>query len=136
MGYELNIQREEENGLITKEEWITYINSDPEFERIEEFSASLGTDEILTVSTPNSGLWKTRKGEVPFTYYEKLGWISVKNPELWMIEKMISIAKNLNAEVQGEEGEKYDEEYLKDPFGNPFKNDDLNIEKKWWQFWK
>ena len=136
MGYELNIQRDEENSLITKEEWITYLNSDPEFERIEEFSASLGNDDIITVPTPNGGLWKTNKGEVPFVFYEKLGWISVKNPEHWMIEKMISIANNLNAEVLGEEGEKYDEEYLKDPFGNPFKNDDLNTEKKWWQFWK
>lgn len=136
MGYELNIQREEENSLITKEEWITYVDSDSEFIRIEEFSVGLGTDEIITISTPYGGLWKTNKGEVPFTYYEKLGWISVKNPEYWVIEKMISIAKNLNAEVLGEEGEKYDEKYLKDPFGNPFKNDDSNTERKWWQFWK
>ena len=135
MGYELNIQREE-NGLITKEEWIVYMDSDPEFERIEEFSAGFGTDDIITVPTPNGGLWKTNKGEVPFTFYEKLGWISVKNPEHWMIEKMISIANRLNAEVLGEEGEKYDEEYLKAPFGNPFENDYSSTEKKWWQFWK
>tara|TARA_R110002051_G_scaffold91325_1_gene160647 strand:+ start:1084 stop:1494 length:411 start_codon:yes stop_codon:yes gene_type:complete len=136
MGYELNIQRGDENNKISKEEWIKYIESDSEFSRIEEFSADLGDNELLTVPTPNGGLWKTDKGEVPFTFSEKYGDITVKNPEHWIIEKMISISKNLNAMVIGEEGEKYDEEYLNDPFGNPFENKNSNNEKKWWQFWK
>jgi hypothetical protein len=36
----------------------------------------------------------------------------VKNPENWIIQKMISIANKLDAVVLGEEGEKYDEVYL------------------------
>ena len=136
MGYELNILREDENNKINKKEWITYMESDAEFNRIEEFSADLGDSELLTVATPNGGLWKSDKGEVPFTFSEKYGEITVKSPEHWIIEKMISIAKNLNATVIGEEGEKYDEEYLNDPFGNPFENESPDNEKKWWQFWK
>ncbi len=136
MGYEVNIQREDENNRINIKEWLDFIDSDSEFERIEEFSADLGNDEILTVPTPNGGLWKSNKGEVPFTFSEKYGEITVKNPEQWIIEKMISIAGNLNALVLGEEGEKYDEEYLNDPFGNPFENERSHGEKKWWQFWK
>ena len=135
MGYELNIKREEEN-KISVNDWINYMESDSEFERIEQFSADLGNDEILTVPTPNGGLWKSDKGEVPFTFYEEYGEITVKNPDNWIIEKMISIAGNLNAIVVGEEGEKYDEEYLNDPFGNPFENESSSNEKKWWQFWK
>lgn len=136
MGYELNIQREEENNKIKTEEWITYMESDSEFDRIEEYSADLGNDEILTVPTPNGGLWKSDKGEIPFTFSEEYGEITVKNPENWIIEKMISIAKNLNATVIGEEGEIYDEKYLKDPFINTFENENASNEKKWWQFWK
>ena len=135
MGYELNIQREE-NNKISKEEWITYMEADPEFNPIEEFSADLGNNEVLTVPTPNGGLWISDKGEVPFTFSEKYGEITVKNPENWVIEKMILIAKNLNAEVVGEEGEKYDEEYLKDPFGNPSESENSKSGKRWWQFWK
>lgn len=136
MGYELNIQREDEQNKIGVKEWISYMESDPEFERIEEFSADLGNNEALTVPTPNGGLWKSDKGQVPFTFSENYGEITVKNPENWIIAKMISISENLNAIVVGEEGEKYDEEYLNDPFGNPFENESSSNEKKWWQFWK
>lgn len=68
--------------------------------------------EVLTISTPNAGLWKSKKGEVPFAFSEKNGWITVKNPDNWIIEKMISIAHKLDAVVVGEEGEKYNEQYL------------------------
>jgi len=121
---------------INKKEWSDYIKSDKQFEPIEEFSAELNENETLTVSTQNAGLWKSDKGEVPFTFYEKYGEITVKNPDNWIIEKMISIANDLNALVEGEEGERYNENYLKDPFLNPSENNSLNGEKKWWQFWK
>ncbi len=135
MGYELNIKREESQ-KISKKEWSQYIKTDSQFESIEEFSAELNEGETLTISTPNAGLWKSDKGEVPFTFYEKYGEISVKNPDNWIIEKMISIANELNAVVEGEEGERYDENYLKDPFSKLADNISLNSEKKWWQFWK
>jgi hypothetical protein len=136
MGYELNIQREDEQNKISTKEWISYMESDSEFERIEQFSADLDNNEVLTIPTPNAGLWKSDKGEVPFTFSEEYGEITVKSPENRIIEKMISIAGSLNAIVVGEEGEKYDEEYLNDPFGNPFENESSNNEKRWWQFWK
>ena len=132
MGYELSIKREDENKKINKQEWSDYIKSDPEFDAIEKFSAETNEGKTLTISTPDAGLWKSDKGDVPFTFYEEYGEITVKNPDHWIIEKMISIAKELNAIVEGEEGEKYDENYLKDPFNDP----SLNSEKKWWQFWK
>ena len=136
MGYELSIKRENENNLITKNEWSDYIKSDPEFEQIEEFSGEFANGDTLTVSTPNAGLWKSNKREVPFTFYEKHGEIIVKNPDNWITEKMISISENLGAIVEGQDGEKYDEEYFKDPFTNPLERETPPNEKKWWKFWK
>jgi hypothetical protein len=136
MGYELSIKREDENQKISKEQWSEYIKSDSQFEPIEEFSAELNESDTLTISTPNAGLWKSDKGEIPFTFYEEYGEITVKNPDNWIIEKMILIANELNAIVEGEEGEIYDENYLNDPFSNPSNSDSSNGDKKWWQFWK
>ncbi|WP_421753235.1 hypothetical protein [Croceimicrobium sp.] len=133
MGYELSIQRKENRHKISKEEWIAYVNSDPEFVQIEEYSAELDGGGSFTIPTPNAGLWKTEKGEVPFTFSEKYGEISVKNPAEWIITKMIAISIKLDAIVLGEEGELYDEKYLKrtkSNFGNEIS------ERKWWQFWK
>lgn len=132
MGYELSIQRMNEENKITLEEWKIYINSDPEFDPINDFSGTLEDGKILTVSTPNAGLWKSTKGEVPFTFSEKYGSISVKNPENWIVEKMISIADSLDALVLGEEGEKYDQDYLDKEYGNS----ESSNEKSWWEFWK
>ncbi|MBT4729354.1 MAG: hypothetical protein HOM80_09305 [Bacteroidetes bacterium] len=112
MGYELSIQRENEENKITKEDWQNYIKSDHEFSAIEEFVAKIDNEHSICISTPGAGLWKSKEREVPFTFSEKYGWISVKNPENWIIQKMISIANKLDAVVLGEEGEKYDEVYL------------------------
>ena len=88
MGYELSIQRDENHNKITKEEWLNYINSDSEFENIEELSQIFDNDKVLTVPVPNGGLWKVNDIEVPFTFSEKYGWISVKNPDESVIEKL------------------------------------------------
>ena len=136
MGYELSIKREDGSRTISKKEWIQYIELDLEFEPIEEFSIELDDAKTLTVSTPNAGLWKSDKGAVPFTFNEKYGEITVKNPEIWIIEKMLLIANKLNAVVEGEEGERYDEKYLKKHFSDSSSNSSSIVEKKWWQFWK
>lgn len=133
MGYELHIQREDKSKKIKLSEWKDYVLNDFEFESIEEFSANFGNGRVLTISTPNAGLWKSPKGDVPFTFSEKYGWITVKNPDDWVIAKMILIADALNAVVLGEEEEKYDMEYLKKEFGYTKKG---NKKTKWWKFWR
>ncbi len=133
MGYEINIRREDESNKLTKGEWRDYVDTDPEFKAIEEFSAEV-EDGTLTIPTPDGGIWKSDKGNIPFTFYEKYGEVTVKNPDNWVIEKMISIANSLDSVVIGEEGEIYDEQYLSEPHVNPA--DRVAIEKKWWEFWK
>ncbi|MBD3636000.1 MAG: hypothetical protein HUJ25_01560 [Crocinitomicaceae bacterium] len=123
MGYELNIERNKEN-LITASEWSDYLTNDPEFEAIEEFTAKSNDGLELSISTPNGGLWKK---EVPFTFNEKWGQITVKNPDDSIIEKMIQISESLNAKVIGEEGEEYDRNYLS-------AKSEPKPKKKWWKF--
>ncbi|WP_299249873.1 hypothetical protein [uncultured Aquimarina sp.] len=131
MGYNLSIQRENKD-KISKQEWKSYINSDSEFTAKDEYSGNLPDGKIVTIPTPNAGIWEFNNREVPFTFSEEYGWISVKNPENWIIKKMISIANELDAVVLGEEGEKYDEEYL-----NKENKLTSNLgDKKWWEFWK
>jgi hypothetical protein len=95
MGYEINIKREQENP-ITLQEWENYIISATDFYLTDEFSTYNST-----------GVWKTSKDLVYFTFQENIGVIAVKNPDDWVISKMIDISKSLNAVVAGEEGETY-----------------------------
>lgn len=126
MGYELNIQRPESN-LITTSEWTDYISNDPDFIPIEEFSGKTSDGIEVSVSTPNAGLWRKNELEVPFTFQENLGQITVKNPDDAIIKKMIEIAKKLNGKVYGEEGEEYGPSYF-DNQSKPI------LKKKWWKF--
>ncbi|MDC6364824.1 MULTISPECIES: hypothetical protein [Flavobacteriaceae] len=130
MGYELSIQREENQTKLSKEEWVKYVKSDFEFKPIETFSAKIEEDKYLTIPTPNAGLWKADGKEVPFTFDEEFGWISVKNPDKRIIRKMVSIADKLDAIVLGEEGEIYDKDDLEG------KQAKFSNGRKWWQFWK
>ncbi len=129
MGYNLTINRLNGN-KITKTEWIELIESDAEFKLIQEISGEMPNGNILNVPTPDAGLWEYQDRAITFTFNENWG-ISVKNPDLQIIIKMISIADKLKAQVQGEEGELYDEKFLQEQI----KEGSLN-EKKWWQFWK
>ena len=125
MGYELDIKRNSEN-IITLTEWQEYIKNDPEFDATEEFSGTTKEGDTLTISTPNAGLWKNK---VPFTFTEKLGHITVKNPDDDIIKKMVEIAKSVDAIVVGEEGEEYDENYFSQGFQSS------SNKKPWWKLW-
>lgn len=141
MGYNLYIERRDKKAGITKKEWLDYLQEDEEFEQIETFSSETNDGTGFIASIPNAGLWNK---EVPFTFDEEEGNISVKNPDEVIIKKMLEIASLLNAQVLGEEGEVYNEEYLK-------KEDSLEEidiskykiiglfdakPKRWWEFWK
>ena len=140
MGYNISIKKHDSK--ISKEKWLKYVDDDPELKQINEFSAQLPDGRSITTQIPDSALWNN---EIPFTYYEDYGEITVKNPDLKIIEKMVSISKKLNAFVAGEEEEIYDEEYIQNEKNKPelnledFKNikiKEFNPNKKWWQFWK
>lgn len=99
MGYDLHITRKkyyfDENGeLILESEWKQYVASDPELKFFPE-------------NGPLFVHWKGNSDhpEPWFDWYE--GDITTKNPDPPVIEKMLTIAKALNAKVQGDDGEIY-----------------------------
>lgn len=114
MGYELHIRRVDEDNKITVQEWTNYINNAIDFEKTHELRAiNPHTGLILQISCPNCGLWKLNKNlQVPFTYSDSSGYISVKNPDDIVIRKMIEISKHFHALVIGDEGEEYNESNL------------------------
>jgi hypothetical protein len=140
MGYNVRIERE--GSKISLNEWIKIINEDSEFELVSDFNVELPEGGSLTTEIPNSGLWKK---DIAFVYDQEVGTITVKNPDIVVIKKMISISLKMNATVIGDENEIYDSTYIEKEknSSNIDLNDYKNIKtrlynpnKKWWQFWK
>ncbi len=134
MGYDVRIRRNKENRISVKE-WHTYIASDPEFQLISEFSPTIG-ETNYTISTPDCGLWKSESLEVPFTFNEGRGEITVKNPDQRIINKMIQIADTLHANVLGEEGEQYSKDFPTSDFAKRTYDEERASSKKWWQLFR
>jgi hypothetical protein len=99
MGYDLHITRakfhfQNEGAWITADEWLRYVDQDPE----------------LTLAPDNGdyfALW-SGKSEYPDPWLDwSEGNIYTKNPDDPLIDKMVEIAKKLNAKAQGDDGEIY-----------------------------
>ena len=99
MGYDIHITRaehwaENEGHEISAEEWLAYVEEDPE----------LKTDEA---NGEHFAVWIGENGE-PLAWFEWFaGDVATKNPDEETIEKAIRIAKHFNAKVQGDDGEVY-----------------------------
>lgn len=99
MGYYLYITRREDHGdedgpEITAEEWLEYIRDDRELDL-----AGINGDYFTYWSGPSAH---------PEAWFNWMGGdIHAKNPDDAMIEKMVQIANELNAKVQGDDGEIY-----------------------------
>lgn len=111
MGYDLHIVRtldwqEAKESPITKEEVIHLVESDPDL----EWSASdyvemkVEDGELLRYSTKGKVFIKWR-GISGFWWHQ--GEVNCKNPDEGQITKMIHMAQTLNAQVIGDEGERY-----------------------------
>jgi hypothetical protein len=101
MGYDLHITRaelhfENDGHKIAAEEWMRYIQDDHELEPSPENGAYFV-------------IWKgsTMYEETWFDWSD--GNIFTKNPDGATVSKMLKIAQSLNARVQGDEGEFYDD---------------------------
>jgi hypothetical protein len=99
MGYELYITRakfyfENEGQWITSEEWLHLVEEDPELQL-----AGYNSDYFALWSGPSS------YPEPWLDWFE--GNVHSKHPDDPLIDKMVEIAKKLNAKVQGDDGEIY-----------------------------
>lgn len=98
MAYDLHITRRKdwsESGHdITAEEWLAYIDKDAEL----SLSAENG---------PYFAKW-SGKSKYPDPWLDwRHGNIYTKNPDEALVDKMVAIARELNARVQGDDGEIY-----------------------------
>jgi hypothetical protein len=99
--YCLNITRKGHWGepggpVITVEEWLAYVASDPQLKPIPG-SKTHGVTLNVESKYPNRGLhWSSRPGAI---YSDR--------PDVAVLAKMLQIASALGAKVQGEDGEVY-----------------------------
>ncbi|KAA9037253.1 hypothetical protein FW778_17655 [Ginsengibacter hankyongi] len=149
MGYEVHIIRrddyenDEEDSSITMDEWLEYISNDPELNLTNGYKLDIPNVETSWEENPGFCLWTGHSEGVPseslwFDFWK--GTISAKYPDDETIKKMLSIAKALNARVQGDDNEFYDDSYFKNK-----KNSESNEtsesrqiqadKKPWCKFW-
>jgi hypothetical protein len=98
VGYDLHITRRknwsEAGNDITAEEWLAYVAKDPELSLFPE-------------NGPHFALWsgKSKHADPWLDWFN--GNVYTKNPDEALIDKMLAIARSLNAQVQGDDGEIY-----------------------------
>lgn len=99
MGYDLRITRapgfwaEYEDGGISAQEWLAFIEADP------ELSLEPGHEHFARWAGPS------KYPDPWFDWWQ--GTIKTKNPDPPIIDKMIRMAAQLSARVQGDDGEVY-----------------------------
>jgi hypothetical protein len=116
MGYDGHITRaaawtDSESAPIMLDEWLAYVQSDPEM-RLDGFTEiPLPDGRILRTEIAGLSVWTgySRDGQDPnracFEWIR--GEIVVKDPDLEILRKMHAIARRLGARVQGEDGTFY-----------------------------
>ncbi len=88
-------------------EWQTFVGWQPDF-RLDGFAeATSPSGEVIRVEGPGLAVWTAHAHPVCFDW--RKGRIVVKNPDQAILAKMREIAGALNARVQGDEGEFYDD---------------------------
>lgn len=116
MGYELHITRganwhDEAKELITLDEWIAYVKSDPEM-RLDGFAeATLDDGSVFRTEDPSLAVWVAYSrdgvdgGHAWMWHFD--GNVQAKNPDPEIVAKMWRIAQSLRARLVGDEGEEY-----------------------------
>jgi hypothetical protein len=126
MGVEFHITRaenwfENDDSQITAEEWLSYIQNDPEL-------------RLNTENGEYSAIWLgLSKHEEPWLDWSS-GNIYTKWPDTALYRKMLQIAEALKAKIQDDDGNVYftqeDWEY------DPTKRDEISVpveNKPWWK---
>lgn len=117
MGYEVHITRadewtESEAQPITLAEWLAYVNADPKMRLDRAAEVATPTGETLRYENEGLAVWSAYcchgidEDMAWFDY--RNGRIVVKSPDEEIRRKMYSIALQFSAQVQGDEGERYD----------------------------
>jgi hypothetical protein len=102
MGYDVHIVAEDE---IPLETWQAFVERDPDL-RLDGFAeATSPGGDVIRIESPGLAVWTAH--EAVFDW--RGGRIVVTNPDETIVAKMRAIARALDARVQGDEGEFYDD---------------------------
>jgi hypothetical protein len=111
MGYDVHITRgdwwEDDRERIDDQEWTSCVERDPDLTITGEVSASTPAGETLTYRNDLLAMWSAHPSGEPIPFDFRDGRVVVKNPDDSILAKMIEVAAELNALVQGDEGETY-----------------------------
>lgn len=142
MGYELHVTRKSDwadpdGDLISESEWLAYVESDPTMRLGGYAEADTTTGDILRVDSPGLAVWTAYSahevnGNVAWFDLSTDGSVVVKNPDAEIIRKMLEIADALAARVQGDDGEWYSEDNIRELMDSP-PNDRRRRGRPWWR---
>ena len=141
MGYDVHITRKEdwfdEDGpAIGIDEWLSLVNQDSEMRLDGCAEARTAEGPVLRIDSPGLAVWTRYSGHEEdgnkawFDYHD--GLITVKNPDQEILSKMGLLAQQLSATVQGDEGERYDQNGL---VISAAESTAVKVSKPWWKFW-
>ena len=133
MGYNLYITKkenwfeEDDSNNISPTEWKDYLKADSEM-RLDNFAEATATNgEYIRIESEGMSVW-TKYSRAGLDgnhawFWPDNGNIVVKNPDIEIRNKMIDVARQLKAKVQGDDGELYETK-------------ETIIEKRpWWKVW-
>lgn len=114
MGYDVFITRassaDPSARPITEDEWRELVQQDPDFTLEDQWSTTNpATGETIAVVSPSLGIWHAHQFAKQVLFAFRSDRIVVSNADEEILAKMRTIAAALDARVQGEEGELYDE---------------------------
>jgi hypothetical protein len=134
MGYNLYITRkenwfdEDDSNNISLKAWTDYLMTDREMRRDNFAEATTTNGEYVRVETMGMSVWtKYSKDGIKGNhawFWPDSGNIVVKNPDIEIRNKMIAIARQLKAKVQGDDGETYETIEL------------VAERRHWWKLWR
>jgi hypothetical protein len=114
VGYDVHITRRQNwsdpsGPVISLAEWVAVVESDPEM-RLDGYAETRVPDGVLRIEREGLAVWtaqRNKPGNIVWFYFFE-GNVAVKNPDPEILKKMWSLARRLDASVQGDEGELYD----------------------------
>jgi len=144
MGYDVHITRREnwfdEHGLkIELSEWLEYVEADLEMRLDGYAEADLGDGQIFRTEDKSLAVWRSYSGHQEdgnkAWMYLFDGSVIAKNPDEEILAKMCRIATELEARVQGDDGELYTEDNLEGVLPETAGDDASPERQPWWKFW-
>lgn len=147
MGYDLHITRKANwsnpSPVITLHDWLDYVTGDPEIQHDGFAETRIGNGNVVRVEQVGICIWKAYSGGENPQGTAWLTWsagnIVAKNPDQEIRRKMWLIAQALDAKVQGDEGECYDQagETIAEPTVETASAPSMPEDRRrpWWKFW-